>query len=43
MNTHNILQSYLKDCKFRIKYNEYVTRVYDIIAGVPEGSALLYI
>ena len=40
VNTHNILQSYLKERKFRIKYNEYVTRDYDILAGVPQGSVL---
>ena len=39
MNTHNILQSYLKDLKFRIKYN--LTRDYDIMAGVPQGSVYL--
>ena len=39
VNTHNILQSYLKDRKFRIKYNEYVTRDY-IMAGVPHGTVL---
>ena len=40
VNTHNILQSYLKIRKFRVKYNEYVTRDYDIMAGVPQGSVL---
>ena len=40
VNTHNILQSYLKNRKFRVKYNEYVTRDYDIMAGVPQGSVL---
>ena len=37
---HNIVQSYLKDRKFRVKCNEYVTRDYDIMAGVPQGSVL---
>ena len=40
VNTHNILQSYPKNRKFRVKYNEYVTRDYDIMAGVPQGSVL---
>ena len=39
-NTHNILQSYLKERTFRIKYNEYVTRDYDNMTGVPQGSIL---
>ena len=33
-------KSYLKNRKLRIKYNEYVTRDYDIMAGVPQGSVL---
>ena len=40
MNTRNILQSYLKDRKFQIKYNKYVTRDYDIVADVPQWSVL---
>ena len=35
VNTHNILQSDRKERNFLIKYNEYVTRHYDILAGVP--------
>ena len=38
-NTHYILQSYLTDRKFWIKYNEH-TRDYDIMSGVPQGSVL---
>ena len=41
VNTHNILQFYLKDRKFRIKYNEYITRDYNIMAGVPKASPIL--
>ena len=40
VNTRNILQSYRKDRKLRIKYNEYVTSDYDIMVGVPQGSIL---
>ena len=40
VNTHNILQSYIKDRKFRIKYNEYLTRDWDIMAGVPQHFTL---
>ena len=40
VNPHNMLQSYLKDNKFRIKYNEYLTRDYDIMAGVHQGNVL---
>ena len=43
VNTHNILQSYPKNRKFRVKYNEYVTRDYDIMAGVPQRSVQLFI
>ena len=43
MNTHNILQSYPKERKFRIKSNEYLTRDYDIMAGVPQGPTLYLI
>ena len=38
VNTHNILQTYLKNRKFRVKYNEYVTRDYDIMSGVWSNS-----
>ena len=45
VNTNKILQSYLKERKFRIKCNEYFeynkyVRDYDILAGVPQGSVL---
>ena len=40
MDTHDILQSYLKERKFCIKYNEYVTRDYNILAGLLQGSVL---
>ena len=40
VNTHNILQSYLTERKFQRKYNEHVTRDYDIMAGLPQGSVL---
>ena len=39
-NTHNIVQSYLKDCKFRIKYNEYVSIDYDSMPGIPHESVV---
>ena len=38
VNAHNIIQSYVKNRKFRVKYNEYVTRDYDIMADVPQKS-----
>ena len=41
VNTNNILQSYLKNRKFRVKYNKYVTR--DYMTGVPQGSVQLFI
>ena len=39
-STYNIRQSYLIDPKFRVKYNDYVTRDYDIMAGVNKESIL---
>ena len=30
----------IQELKFRIKYNEYLTRAYDIIAGVSQRSVL---
>ena len=40
VSTHNILQSHLKNRKLRVKYNEYVTRDYDIMADVIQESVL---
>lgn len=38
--THKILESYISNRLFRVKYNEHVTRNYSIKAGVPQGSVL---
>ncbi len=37
---HNILENYLRLRKFQIKYNECVSKVSEINAGIPQGSVL---
>ena len=39
-NTHKLLRSYIKYRKFRLSYNTFVSREFDIQAGVPQGSVL---
>ena len=38
--THKLLESYLSDRIFRVKYNDFVTEEFEIKAGVPQGSVL---
>ena len=39
-STHKILQSYLSNRKFNVKYVDYITNNHEINAGVPQGSVL---
>ncbi len=39
-NTHRLLESYISNRRFRVKYNEYITDEYEIKAGVPQGSVM---
>ena len=39
-DTHKILESYLSNRKFRVKYVDHTTNDFEILAGVPQGSVL---
>ena len=39
-NVHTILESYLSNRKFRVRYGDSITSSYPIHAGVPQGSVL---